>query len=709
MKLKLITVLGLIMLSLSVQSQHVIGFFPNWRNAGDENNIQYDKITDIIYCFIQPNSTGTFPTFSSWPSGDQTKFNNIKLKAKAKGVKIRVSSGGAGSASLYSPIAANATYRNNFATSVADFIVANDIDGFDIDWEFPATNETGNLDLLVQAFKTAFDAKQTAGYRKIYLGIDVGGELGHTAYFSKNFVNYVDEVNIMAYDLAGGFSTTALTKTAFDVWKTYLGAANASKLVVGIPFYTPGWLMYNQLANPYSTNAANAYNGTLSGSNGSTYNAAPCIKEKIDYVMQNGGSGVMIWELSQDILDPSYYQYSLLSAINIALTPYMGPTCSKPILGGNKSLCGTGGSITQVSGLTSQSYRTFTWYKNNVVTGGNTSSLTITTPGTYKVKVDSAGACNTKDSIVISSTIGTVNLGSTVSLCSPSIHMLDAGLQGTGLNYQWYKDGNILLDEINKTYKVRRGGLYKVEVSASGCSTVNGSVNITSTLPNIDDVKRCGTGPVTLSVINPGSDDFEWYDAITGGNLLHTGTSYSPTVSSTKSYFVVKKGAVIGSNCIGIPVWDANTIYLGTNTAVYNNKKYTAQWWTKGDLPTSLGVWLDNGSCGTPGCDRMEVVATISTCTDLDETTNLGLIEFSLIPNPVVGNELRLNFVSNVNDKIEVSIIDITGNKVESVYYSDVQMGNNTIKLDASNLISGLYLVKIKGSKMSSVQKLIKE
>ena len=123
-KLTLTAALVLALLSNNF-AQKVIGFFPTWRNAGDENLIQYDKITDIIYCFIQPSGTGVFPALNTWPVSDQTKFNNIKTKAAQNGVRVRISSGGAGSASLYSPIAANSTYRTNFATSVADFIVTN--------------------------------------------------------------------------------------------------------------------------------------------------------------------------------------------------------------------------------------------------------------------------------------------------------------------------------------------------------------------------------------------------------------------------------------------------------------------------------------------------------------------------------------------------------------------------------------------------------
>ena len=301
-KFNLSTLLLLLLSVLSNQvfAQRTVGFFPNWRNAGTENSLQYDKITDIVYCFIQPASDGTFPALGNWPAADQTKFNNIKAKCSANGVRIHISSGGAGSASMYSPLAANATYRQNLGTSVASFIYTNGIDGFDIDWEFPSPSETGNLVSLVSAIRSAMDVKSGAtGYRHMELGLDVGGENAHTAYCSPNVYQYLDMVNIMAYDIPNGFSTLALSKTAFNSWKSFFNN-QSDKLILGVPFYTAGGnSMYSDIASPYSTNAANAYNGNLSGSDGSTYNAQPTLKQKVDYVMTNGGKGMMVWELSQ--------------------------------------------------------------------------------------------------------------------------------------------------------------------------------------------------------------------------------------------------------------------------------------------------------------------------------------------------------------------------------------------------------------------------
>ncbi|MEY5048754.1 MAG: endoglucanase-related protein glucosyl hydrolase family 9 protein [Bacteroidota bacterium] len=536
---KLISILSALLFTQVSFSQHVIGFFPNWRNAGDENKIQYDKITDIIYCFIQPDASGNFPQFSSWSSSDQTKFNNIKTNAAANNVRVRISSGGAGSAYMYSPLAANATYRQNFAASVANFIVANNIDGFDVDWEFPSNAERGNLDLLLAEFRSEFNKKESAGYRHIYLGIDVGGEQGHTNYFTTKFVDYCDEVNIMAYDLAGGFSSVTLANKSFDIWKTYLGASNAKKLVQGVPFYTSNQGMYNGVAYPYATNASKAYDGTISGytTDGTNYNAAPALKSKIDYVMTNGGGGVMIWELSQDILDANYYQYSLLSAINLAIAPYK-ITCESPNLGPDVSLCGVG-SVNLTTGLSAKTGRTFTWYKDGTTTGANSPSLnSISSAGKYWVVVDSVGKCQKVDTIKVSSTIGTINLGSTTTLCSNPTDTLDAGISGAGISYSWYKDNALISGQTAKTLIVNTSGTYKVSLSANGCSSVSGSVVVSSNLVNVPSVEICKAGAVTLQVTDAGSN-YDWFSSQTGGAALKSGSAtYSTNVSSNTSFYV---------------------------------------------------------------------------------------------------------------------------------------------------------------------------
>jgi chitinase len=47
------------------------------------------------------------------------------------------------------------------------------------------------------------------------------------------------------------------------------------------------------------------------------------------------------------------------------------------------------------------------------------------------------------------------------------------------------------------------------------------------------------------------------------------------------------------------PAWVSTTAYVGGNVVSYNGHKWTAKWWTQGDIPGNNGqdVWTDNGAC----------------------------------------------------------------------------------------------------------------
>ncbi|MGI8665787.1 MAG: carbohydrate-binding protein, partial [Jatrophihabitans sp.] len=47
------------------------------------------------------------------------------------------------------------------------------------------------------------------------------------------------------------------------------------------------------------------------------------------------------------------------------------------------------------------------------------------------------------------------------------------------------------------------------------------------------------------------------------------------------------------------PAWSSGTAYVGGSVVSYNNHKWTAKWWTQGDIPgnNGQGVWVDNGAC----------------------------------------------------------------------------------------------------------------
>ncbi|MCX7987734.1 MAG: hypothetical protein N2662_12425, partial [Bacteroidales bacterium] len=105
--------------------------------------------------------------------------------------------------------------------------------------------------------------------------------------------------------------------------------------------------------------------------------------------------------------------------------------------------------------------------------------------------------------------------------------------------------------------------------------------------PSTIGAERCGPGVVTLKAQGASPEqDYKWYDAPTGGNLLQTGgDTYSPNISATTDYWVsfyniytlcesgrTKVTGTVSSSITGTPVISSTTSANGTaaNSGVRN-------------------------------------------------------------------------------------------------------------------------------------------
>ncbi|WP_317167353.1 T9SS type B sorting domain-containing protein [Winogradskyella costae] len=168
---------------------------------------------------------------------------------------------------------------------------------------------------------------------------------------------------------------------------------------------------------------------------------------------------------------------------------------------------------------------TFKWYKE---TGPTTSAfvadgptLAVTTEGTYFVRTN-YGTC-TSDSfsnrVTISEAIsGEANATIVSSLGNP--YCPGEGFTSlstiSGISYQWYKDGNIILDATNQMYQTNESGTFSVQVNLGDCSA-SGSIDLISELfdssinvPEFNEMsdEESLIVTVTTTAINP---EFTWY------------------------------------------------------------------------------------------------------------------------------------------------------------------------------------------------------
>ena len=204
---------------------------------------------------------------------------------------------------------------------------------------------------------------------------------------------------------------------------------------------------------------------------GGTRTASAFIDDVVNYQNTEGG------------IDYNACLVGILAFINSNLSPVT--THPVPNLGPDQSLCGLT-SITLNSKIPADGKKTFTWNKGAVtVQAASTtaSTYTVSQGGTYICIVDSAGKWSTRDTINITTTLPTVNLGSSQQLCNPASAVLNMGVTGSGITFQWKKNNVIISTATAQTLTVYSAGTYTGIISATGCTSQSGSVVITSLLP----------------------------------------------------------------------------------------------------------------------------------------------------------------------------------------------------------------------------------
>lgn len=187
-----------------------------------------------------------------------------------------------------------------------NFTQANQLDGFDIDYEDYNHWNTNSLVAFAEALHEAKSADMLMTCAVICWKD-----------YTTKWQEYFDYINIMSYDRVMGNSSTPGQHASYNdfvndmnYWITKFQAPK-SKIVGGLPFYGYSW---DNDVNKDEVGAIR-FNGILTHFGktydikeiadadqfGKTYyNGRPTIRKKCQYVMDNDFGGVMIWQLFQD-------------------------------------------------------------------------------------------------------------------------------------------------------------------------------------------------------------------------------------------------------------------------------------------------------------------------------------------------------------------------------------------------------------------------
>ncbi|RUP45530.1 glycoside hydrolase superfamily [Jimgerdemannia flammicorona] len=179
----------------------VIAYWADWTGTS-VSSIDFSKITHVLYAFSTMNSS-LLPTT---PGG----LSSFVSTVHGANTKALLSIGGWTSSGFFSTVAATATARRNFANAVQKIISQNNLDGIDLDWEYPgeagacgnivSAHDSANYLLLLQAIRKAVGNKLITGATATHPFVGTDGK--PLADVSK-FARYFDWINLMAFDLGG--------------------------------------------------------------------------------------------------------------------------------------------------------------------------------------------------------------------------------------------------------------------------------------------------------------------------------------------------------------------------------------------------------------------------------------------------------------------------------------------------------------------------
>jgi GH18 family chitinase len=148
--------------------------------------------------------------------------NVLKLRAKGVRVVIVIDGVSEDTRAAFATAASSAANRDKLATSIANVIEQYQLDGVDLDWEFPTgSTQVANFSLLVKRIREKLDESD----RELILSAAVisGGYSNHYDLVELN--KYLDFLHIMSYGMSGRSSArhqSALIKSTYALTPSIL-------------------------------------------------------------------------------------------------------------------------------------------------------------------------------------------------------------------------------------------------------------------------------------------------------------------------------------------------------------------------------------------------------------------------------------------------------------------------------------------------------
>jgi chitinase len=349
--------------SLAQKKEIIAYIFPKDRILAP-GEVSATKLTRINYAFANLQNGQIVEGFAH----DAENFAVLNsLKRDNPSLTIVISVGGWTWSGDFSDMALTKQSRKLFIESAVKYVEKYELDGVDIDWEYPGMagdnnrfrpEDKQNYTRLLKELRARFDEEQKKLHRHLVTSIATGAStdfLEHTE--MAKVQRYVDTVNLMSYDYyvpswdkTTGHHAPLFTNPADPkkisadrtVHEYESAGVPPGKLVLGVPFYGKSWtqvpdqnhglfqpgkeapntyLPYSAMTNLQNSGYIRYWDASASAPylyNHDTqtfisYDDPESLKKKCEYVIDRKLAGVMFWEYTGDSAN------TLLDSIDVAL------------------------------------------------------------------------------------------------------------------------------------------------------------------------------------------------------------------------------------------------------------------------------------------------------------------------------------------------------------------------------------------------------